>query len=135
MQQEFMGPRIIRSYQTLGDLKLQFKSPGSVTDYRRQLDLDNAIASVSYRTDGTTFTREVFSSPEDQCIAVRLSCDKPRKITFNANLSRPENFTVETIAPDRIIMKGQAAQEGKHKGVTFSTSRRGLKWLGRRKVT
>ena len=121
MQREFMGPRIIRSYQTLGDLKLQFKTTGPVTDYRRQLDLDTAIASVNYRTDGATFTREVFSSPEDQCIVVRLSCDKPGKITFNANLSRPENFTVETIAPDRIVMKGQAEQDGEHKGVKYET--------------
>ena len=121
MQRKFMGPRIIRSYQTLGDLKLQFKSAGPVTDYRRQLDLDTAIASVSYRTDGATFKREVFSSPKDQCIAVRLSCNKPSKITFDANLSRPENFTVETIAPDRIVMKGQAEQDGEHKGVNYET--------------
>ncbi|MDT8300342.1 MAG: glycoside hydrolase family 95 protein [Sedimentisphaerales bacterium] len=121
MQREFMGPRIIRSYQTLGDLKLHFKIAGPVTDYRRQLDLDTAIASVSYRSEGTAFSREVFSSPEDQCIAVHLSCDKPGKITFDANLSRPENFTVETIAPDRIIMKGRAAQDGEHKGVNYET--------------
>jgi len=121
MQREFMGPRIIRSYQTLGDLTLKFKTTGSITNYRRQLDLDTAIASVSYHNNGVFFTREVFSSPEDQCIAVRLSSDKPGNITFDANLSRPENFTVETIAPDRIVMKGQATQDGKHKGVNYET--------------
>ncbi len=103
MQREFMGPRVIRSYQTLGDLKLRFENSRPVTDYRRQLDLDTAIASVTYRADDATFTREVFASPVDQCIVVRLSCDKPAMITFDANLSRPKDFTVETIAPDRIV--------------------------------
>ena len=121
MQREFMGPRIIRSYQTLGDLRLQCKTGRPVTDYRRQLDLDTAIASVTYRADDATFTREVFASPVDQCIVVRLSCDKAGQIAFDANLSRPEDFTVETVAPDRIVMKGQATQEGKHKGVKYET--------------
>lgn len=124
MQREFMGPRLIRGYQTLGDLKLRFGGGQDVTDYRRQLDLDTAIASVTYRADGATFTREVFSSPVDQCIVVRLSCNKRGRITFDATLSRPEDFVVETIAPDRIVMIGQATQEGQHKGVKFETQLR-----------
>ena len=135
MQREFMGPRVIRSYQTLGDLKLRFKNSRPVTDYRRQLDLDTAIASVTYRADDATFTREVFASPVDQCIVVRLSCDKPAMITFDANLSRPEDFTVETVAPDRIVMKGQATQEGEHKGVKYESHLRIIPQGGRLTVT
>ncbi|MEA3225306.1 MAG: glycoside hydrolase family 95 protein, partial [Planctomycetota bacterium] len=119
MQREFMGQRVIRGYQTLGDLKLRFPNGHDATEYRRQLDLDTAIASVSYRSGDATFTREVFASPVDQCIVVRLSCDKRRRITFDASLSRPADFEVETIAPDRIVMIGQATQEGRHKGVRF----------------
>jgi len=121
MQREFMGERLVRGYQTLGDLKLRFPNGPDVTDYRRQLDLDTAIATVSYRSGEATFTREVFASPVDQCIVVRLSCDKRRQITFDASLSRPADFEVETIAPDRIVMIGQATQEGRHKGVNFET--------------
>ena len=119
MQREFMGERLIRSYQTLGDLRLQFGDKGQVTDYRRQLDLDAATVTVTYRLGDATFTREVFSSPVDQCIVIRLSCDKPAQITFDANLWRPEDFTVETVRPDRIVIKGQATMQGEHKGVNF----------------
>jgi alpha-L-fucosidase 2 len=119
MQREFMGPRLVRSYQTLGDLRLRFGDNGQVTDYRRQLDLDTATATVTYRLGGATFTREVFSSPVDQCIVVRLSCDKPAQITFDASLWRPEDFTVETVGPDRIALRGQATMKGEHKGVNF----------------
>ena len=119
MQREFMGERLIRSYQTLGDLRLRFGDNGQVADYRRQLDLDAATVTVTYRLGDATFTREVFSSPVDQCIVVRLSCDKPAQITFDASLWRPEDFTVETVGPDRIVMKGQATMQGEHKGVNF----------------
>ena len=119
MQREFMGPRLIRSYQTLGDLRLRFGDNGQVTDYRRQLDLDTATATVTYRLGDATFTREVFSSPVDQCIVVRLSCDKPAQITFDASLWRPEDFAVETVRPDRIVLKGQATMQGQYKGVNF----------------
>jgi len=137
IQKEFMGTGPRYSYQTLGDLLLQFQSSQNISNYRRQLDLDTAIASVTYRSGDVTFTREVFSSPVDQCIVVRLSCDKPAQISFDANLTRPENFALAsalvaeaapatgaganlvTDAPDRIVMKGQAALEGQQKGVKF----------------
>jgi hypothetical protein len=59
-------------YQPLGILELDLPGHASVTDYRRDLDLDTAIAGVSYRAGGTTFRREVFASPVDQVIVVRL---------------------------------------------------------------
>jgi len=121
IQKGFMGVGPRYSYQTLGDLNLQFQDNlTAITDYRRQLDLDTAIASVTYRSGDVTFTREVFSSPVDQCIVVRLSCDKPAQITFDANLTRPENPDgIGTIGPDRIVMKGQATLKGQQKGVKF----------------
>jgi alpha-L-fucosidase 2 len=124
MQREFMGPRLVRSYQTLGDLQLQFQHGSDAADYRRELDLDTATASVRYRVGDATFTREVFSSSVDQCIVVRLSCDKPAQITFNAKLFRPADFTAETVSPDRIVMKGQATMKGEHKGVKFEAQLR-----------
>ena len=60
-------------YEPVGDLKLQFDGHDNVTNYRRQLDLDTAIATVSYKVGATTFTREVFASPVDQVIVVKLN--------------------------------------------------------------
>ncbi|MHC4461284.1 MAG: glycoside hydrolase family 95 protein [Planctomycetota bacterium] len=124
MQQEFMGPRLIRSYQTLGDLNLKFQPDQDVNDYRRELDLDTGIARVTYRVGDATFTREVFASAADQCIVVRLSCDKPGMTTFDLNLSRPADASVKNLAPDRIAISGQATQKGEHKGIRFEAQLR-----------
>jgi alpha-L-fucosidase 2 len=121
IQKEFMGIGPRYSYQTLGDLLLQFQSSQNITNYRRQLDLNTAVASVTYHDGDVNFTREVFSSPVDQCIVVRLSCDKLAQITFDANLTRPENFVTNTLDPDLIMLKGQAAMKGQQKGVKFET--------------
>ena len=74
-------------YQPLGNLFLEFPGHTNAADYRRRLDLDTAIAGVSYRVGDVTFQREVFSSPEDQVIVVRLTADKPGAISFSAKLA------------------------------------------------
>ncbi len=80
---------------------------GQPADYRRTLDLDTAISTVSYRLGDATFTREVFSSVPDQAMVVRLTCDKPGKISFTAGLTRPERFTTTADGTDGLIMSGQ----------------------------
>jgi len=113
--QKIMGRRLgtgTHTYQTLGDLTLTFSPPEQADAYRRDLDLDAAVARVTYRDSGAVFTREAFSSPVDQAIVVRLTCDKPGRISFNAALSRPADATARTVAPDRIVMAGQAARGG-----------------------
>jgi alpha-L-fucosidase 2 len=46
-------------YETLGDLFLVFPTNTTVTDYRRDLDLDTAVATVSYTANGVRFKREM----------------------------------------------------------------------------
>ena len=106
------------SYQTLGDLHLEFDlNQGPVADYRRWLDLDTAVASVTFKVGEATFTREVFSSPVDQVILVRLACDKPGRVTVSAKLSRPAHAKTEFAAPDRLVMRGTS--DGKEGDLEF----------------
>ena len=100
------------SYQTLGDLLIDFTHGADSSDYRRELDLDTGIARVQYRAGGARFTREVFASHPDQAIVMRLTCDRPGGLSFTARLQREENATVEAAAPGRILMRGRARNEG-----------------------
>ncbi|MDP9423603.1 MAG: glycoside hydrolase family 95 protein [Pseudomonadota bacterium] len=60
------------SYGTLGDLLIDFANAGRPITYERSLDLENAIALTRYRTGGGWVSREVFASPVDQLIVMRL---------------------------------------------------------------
>ncbi len=119
-QQVFMGQRIApRSFQTLGDLNIAFHHEGDITDYQRALDLRTAVARTTYRVGGANFTREVFASPTDQVLVVRVESDKPGQVSLDATLSRPENATVRPAAPNRLVMTGQADKGKPTEGVKF----------------
>jgi alpha-L-fucosidase 2 len=80
-------------YQSLGDLWLFFPGHEEVTDYRRELNIDEAISRVSYRVGGVGYTREVFSTAVDQVIVVRITADRPGALTFSAELHGARNQT------------------------------------------
>lgn len=70
-------------YQAFGDLRLTF--PGldtaAVTDYRRRLDLDRAVATTTFRVGDVRYTREVFASHPAGVLVVRLSADRPGRVS------------------------------------------------------
>ncbi len=93
--QKMMGkPLKQMPYETIGDLVLEFPTPATVENYRRDLNLDTAVASVTYTSGGVKFTREIFSSPVDQVIVVRLTADQPGQISFTASMNTPQKATV-----------------------------------------
>ncbi|HTB85542.1 MAG TPA: glycoside hydrolase family 95 protein, partial [Candidatus Sulfotelmatobacter sp.] len=81
------------AYQTLGDLWLNFPTNGPVQDYRRDLDLDTAIATVNFTENGVRYKREIFASAPDQVIVIRLTADQSGKISFTAGLDTPQAAT------------------------------------------
>jgi len=94
----------VATYQTLGDLYLDFGSVRGIADYRRELDIENAIATVSYTANQVKFTREIFSSAPDQALVVRLTADKPGSITFSSRLSRAGNKATILAEGNQITM-------------------------------
>ena len=93
-------------YETLGDLFLDFPTNAAADNYRRDLDLDTAIASVSFSSGGVNFRREIFSSPVDQVIVIRLTADKPGQISFKVGMTTPQNATVSIEHTNTLILRG-----------------------------
>jgi alpha-L-fucosidase 2 len=93
-------------YQTLGDLRLTLPSTDVVEGYRRDLNLDTAVTTVSYTIGGVRYTREAFASVGDQVIAVRISADKPAQVSFSATLKTPQKATLETADGHTLVLRG-----------------------------
>lgn len=64
-----------RSYQTLGDLYLDF-GDRKTNDYRRELDLNTGIFKSTYTSNVVTYTEEVLASAPDNLIALSLISSK-----------------------------------------------------------
>jgi alpha-L-fucosidase 2 len=94
------------SYQPVGDLLIKFPGEANATDYRRQLDLNTAIARTTYKIGDTTFSREVFATAVDDVIVVRLTADKPGKIGFTATLTTPQKPSNVDTADDSLRLTG-----------------------------
>ncbi|GHH54656.1 alpha/beta hydrolase [[Pseudomonas] boreopolis] len=95
-------------YQPLADLLLDFDRADGIGDYRRELDLDSALATTTFSSGGARHRREVFVSPVDQCIVVRLSCEQPGGVSLRIGIDSPQ---AGDIAADRegLLFSGRNA--------------------------
>ena len=59
----------------------------NVKNYRRSLNLNDAIKQVTYEHEGITYTREYFMNHPDNVLVIRLEADQPGSLTFKL---RPE---------------------------------------------
>lgn len=86
--QHCMGRPVLQmAYQPAGDLRLLFDLPsGTTTKYVRALYLDEAVATVTHRTGGVCFTRESLISAPAGVLAIRISADRPRAVSFICSL-------------------------------------------------
>ena len=93
-------------YQPLGDLLVTFPGHAGATDYRRELNVDDAIARVTYRANGVTFTRTLFASTVDQVLVLRITADQPGAITLSAALHGARNPAHSNYGTDYFQMDG-----------------------------
>jgi len=93
-------------YQPTGDLWIEFPGHEQVEDYRRVLDLDRAIVTVSYRVGDVTYKREIFSTAVDQVIVVRITADRPGAVSFSARLHGVRNPAHSNYGTDYFRMQG-----------------------------
>lgn len=113
----FSTPANERVYQPLGDLYIDFLNHEKAEEYERQLDIEKAIAKVSYRIGDITYTRKFFASYKHKIIAVHISADKKESISFITNLDRGINIDYnKAIKPNGLEMGGESQGE---KGIKF----------------
>ncbi|MVQ33299.1 glycoside hydrolase family 95 protein [Paenibacillus sp. MAH-34] len=96
-------------YQNFGDIFVEMEHPdGKVSDYLRELDLDEAIARVSYRCEDQKFYREYFSSCPDNVMVMRFRCSKPNALTMKLQLVSAQAGAIISYdqAGSRVTMNG-----------------------------
>ncbi len=122
-------PPRIRPYQVLADLWLETPAPSRLSGYQRELDLEQGIARVRYRSDAS-FTREVFASVPDDVLVVRLGADRPGQIDARLRLSRWQDATSQPAVEGRLTLRGQIRSldeaSGENRGLRFEACARVL---------
>ena len=109
-------------YQVLGNLHLAFTTVADkpVAHYRRELNLAEAVAKITYEQGGIRFTREGFVSAPDQVFVLRLGADHRAAISFDLTLDRPERATTHAVGNDALELTGALTDGKGGEGVHFA---------------
>ena len=100
-----------QAYQPLGDLLIDFAHSAAISNYRRELNLDNATSTVTYEVDGAVYTREVFVSKPNQVVVVKLSSSKPGELNCKVHLNSQLKSKLEPSGANEIYLTGKAPKE------------------------
>ncbi len=115
-------PQSMRLYQPLAELFLNFDNhKHEVKDYHRHLDLSTAIHTVSYKLNDYLYTRETFSSNEDNVMIIHLTTTNPDGITFTTLLKRGKFYdNITSLSNENgVYMSGNLGADGMELGAMF----------------
>ena len=107
-QQEFMSVPLKQvHYQPFGDIYIDFKYHTNFTNYKRVLNLNNAVSRVSYTIDNVDYTREVLSSYPDSIIAINLQASASKALNFDVWLDavHEDKLVITTNHSQTLVVK------------------------------
>ena len=106
------------SYSMFADLEIEHIGAESLTieDYRRELNLSEAIARTSYIADGAHYKREYLCSKADNIAIIRLTSD--RATDYRIALSHPKGMEV-TANGNELTISGMLPSGSDKDGVKF----------------
>jgi alpha-L-fucosidase 2 len=110
----FLGtPSRQKAYQPFGDLRLHFSGADNSTDYRRSLDLESGVASVTFRAQGAAFRREAFASHPDQAVILHFTSDQAARVSFTLQMTSPHpDSETHSLNADTLVLDGQVETGG-----------------------
>lgn len=96
------------SYQLFGNLALDYDygSADSISDYRRELDIQRAVTTTSFKKGDVIYTREAFTSFKNDLGVIHLTADVDKALNFSYTMNRPENARVY-VDGDNLWLEGQ----------------------------
>lgn len=105
-------PPAQQGYQNLGKLHLNVPGHEHHTGYRRQLDMSTGVVKIGYQVGDATYRREILASHPDQVVAMRMTCDRPGQISFEARISTEHaRHTVRAVGADGLAIDGWSSSK------------------------
>lgn len=95
------------SFAPLGTMNIESHHSGKASNYRRELNISNAVSKVGYEVDGVKFTREYFVSAPDQIMVIKLTSSKKGALNFDINSNSLLQFKTE-VKNNLLSMNGLA---------------------------
>ena len=102
------------AYQNFGDIFLDFKSheESKVTNYRRELNIEESLSTVKYNYKGVNYEREYFCSYPDNVMVIKLKADKASSLTVDVRNEGAHNGKNLSVENNTLILSGAIEDNG-----------------------
>ncbi|SDR65470.1 alpha-L-fucosidase 2 [Polaribacter sp. KT25b] len=104
------------TYQMLANLFVETANLDSVSNYKRELDIQKSIATTTFTSEGTNFKRTYFSSFPDKAMVYKFTADQKGKINISSWVKRNKQTKI-TVSENTIEFSEHA---GNGHGVKFN---------------
>lgn len=94
-------------YQPFGDVYIEMPHD-TYSDYRRELDIDRAVQTITYRSGGVNYKREYFASYPAQLMVLRFTADRKAALTGTISMGNVHEIPI-TAEDDTLVMKGNTS--------------------------
>ena len=101
-----------RSYSTAENVWFEYEHGGDYGDYERELDIENAVARVSYSADGHKYVRECFVSAPENVLILRHTSSDGGKTSCKIDFSRRTEETYKYEKTDYGLIISAKTPEG-----------------------
>jgi alpha-L-fucosidase 2 len=108
------------AYSPLGSFFIQVNNQDSIKNYRRQLDIGNAVASMQYQCNGVQYTREYFISQPDKIMVIKLKANKKAALQFDIKFVSPLKCT-KSAHQNVLKINGATISKNDSLGTRFTT--------------
>lgn len=92
LEAEGMQARDVQMYVPFGEVTLTFGGVRDIENYRRELDLSEAVVRIRYACNGRQYRHTSFCSAPDQALAYRVEAEEP----FSLRIAAGEGFLRHT---------------------------------------
>ncbi len=106
LQRKLQG-KFSESYAPLGTLFLDFNQKGEPQNYRRELNIAEAVSRVNYEIDGVKYAREYFISYPDQVMVIKLTANKKGALNFGVRFDSQLKYSA-SVADNVLQVSGRA---------------------------
>lgn len=101
------GPYTAR-YLPMANLMLDQLTRGEARNLYRELNISNALSTVTYEADGVKYRRTSFISYPDQVMVIKIAADRPQAVSLHIRLNSLLRYTVQTKGEKTLILNGKA---------------------------
>lgn len=109
-----------RHYMPLGNLFINLENIDNISNYRRSLDISNAMAITEFMSNGINYTRTVFVSEPDSVMVIHIQSNIENSINVSATIDGRDDY-FDNIRPydnETILYTGGT---GGKEGISFAS--------------